>query len=577
MGTTHVPESNIRVLSGDRQPTPKLTRVEFGLGVACFVLLLCLRWFYITTQPWDSDEPQHLHVVWAWVNGLLPYKDVFDNHAPLFQAMSAPLFSLLGERADIVAAMRWAMLPIAVVILLTTYWIGRQLFSPRIGFWGALMAASFPALYAKFGEYRPDLSWAALWLVGLAILTNGKTDPRRLFTAGVVFGIAFAVSMKTTFLLLDLLVAALVVWILRFASSRTCSSPAKPIPYVIGCFLAPVAGALIVPLLVVAFFAFKGALPQMYYCVITHNITSERNPWQLMLHRIWDIRFWLFIPTIAGGLWLSKRNTQPDLGQPRLFFLAVTGFFCPLLFTFWPLVSKQDFLPFYPLLMLTITCPLIWLGEWIGSKTKLPVFLLPFLIVCWQLASIIRAHPPMKLTNQKNVQIIADTLNLTHRGETVLDAKGQTIYRFRPYYYVFEQITRERVERGELLDDAPNRLIAARTPVVIESYWLTQATEQFVNQNYIPVGSVLVLGKRFAPAPIGHFQFEIAVPEKYTVVGRNGPVSGTLDGIEITGPRALSAGKHDLALNSPDDSVAIVWSRAIEKGYSPFGQAKKQN
>jgi hypothetical protein len=51
---------------------------------------------------------------------------------------------------------------------------------------------------------------------------------------------------------------------------------------------------------------------------------------------------------------------------------------------------------------------------------------------------------------------------------------GQTIYRARPYYYVFEQITRERVERGELLDDAPKRLIAARTPVVIESHWLTQ-------------------------------------------------------------------------------------------------------
>ena len=96
------------------------------------------------------------------------------------------------------------------------------------------------------------------------------------------------------------------------------------------------------------------------------------------------------------------------------------------------------------------------------------------------------------------MQIIADTLNLTHRGETVLDAKGQTIYRARPYYYVFEQITRERVERGELLDDAPKRLIAARTPVVVESHWLTQATGQFVSQNYVSVGSVLVLGKRVA-------------------------------------------------------------------------------
>src|SRR6202046_3700924 len=192
IGNPRVPENQTPDVMGDRQTMAKLTRVEVGLGIALFLVLLSLRWFYVTTQPWDSDEPQHLHIVWAWAGGLLPYKDVFDNHAPLFQALSAPLFSLLGERADIVAAMRWAMFPIAVVTLLTTYWIGRRLFSPPIGFWGTLLAASFPDLYAKFGEYRPDLLWAALWLVGLAILTRGKHDPRRLFAAGIVVGSAFS-------------------------------------------------------------------------------------------------------------------------------------------------------------------------------------------------------------------------------------------------------------------------------------------------------------------------------------------------------------------------------------------------
>jgi hypothetical protein len=570
-----LPDIQTPVGSNDRQPISKLKQTEVWIAVACFLVLLSLRWFYVTTQPWDSDEPQHLHVVWAWANGLLPYRDVFDNHAPLFQAMSAPLFSLLGERADIVAAMRWAMLPVAVVILVMTYRIGSRLFSPRIGLWGTLLAASFPDLYAKLGEYRPDLFWAALWLVALAILTSGKPDPHRLFAAGAVFGIAFAVSMKTTFLLLTVLVAGFVVWLLQFASRKAQSSPPKSLTHLIGCFLAPIAGVSIAPLLVVIFFAFKGALPQLYYCVIAHNLTSGGVPWHLVIRKIWDVRFWLFVPTIAGGLWLAKRDRQPDSGPDRLFFLAVTGFFCPLLFSFWPLVSKQDFLPFYPLLMLTIACPVVGLGKWIESKTGLPVFLLPLLIFCWQVASIVKAHPPLKQTNRKNVQTIADTLNLTHRGETVLDAKGQTIYRARPYYYVFEQITRERVERGELLDDAPKRLTEARTPVVIESHWLTGGTGHFVSQNYVSVGAVLVLGKRVTSSPIRHVQFEVTIPEKYTVVGRNGQVSGALDGTEIAGSRDLSAGTHDLVLSSPEESVAIVWSRAIEKGYSPFGQAKK--
>ncbi|HEV8434125.1 MAG TPA: hypothetical protein VGR95_11980, partial [Thermoanaerobaculia bacterium] len=30
----------------------------------------------------DSDEPQHLHVAWGWTQGLVQYRDYFDNHAP---------------------------------------------------------------------------------------------------------------------------------------------------------------------------------------------------------------------------------------------------------------------------------------------------------------------------------------------------------------------------------------------------------------------------------------------------------------------------------------------------------------
>ena len=104
---------------------------------------------------------------------------------------------------------------------------------------------------------------------------------------------------------------------------------------------------------------------------------------------------------LAGGIWLSKRDTQPDRGLQRLFFLAVTGFFCPLLFTFWPLVSKQDFLPYYPLLMLAITWPLVRLGEWIRSKTGWPIFLPPLLIVCWQLASIVQSASAVETNKSK--------------------------------------------------------------------------------------------------------------------------------------------------------------------------------
>ena len=73
-------------------------KAPVGLGIAACALL-ALRLVYAWTLRVNSDEPQHLHVVWAWTKGLLPYRDVFDNHAPLFDFLNAPLLVLVGEKA----------------------------------------------------------------------------------------------------------------------------------------------------------------------------------------------------------------------------------------------------------------------------------------------------------------------------------------------------------------------------------------------------------------------------------------------------------------------------------------------
>src|SRR5512140_3459942 len=93
----------------------------------------------------DSDEPQHLHVVWAWTQGLLPYYDVFDNHTPVFQALYAPLFHLLGVRADILLPMRAAELPIFALTIFCVWKIARALYSPRTALWTAVLATLWPA------------------------------------------------------------------------------------------------------------------------------------------------------------------------------------------------------------------------------------------------------------------------------------------------------------------------------------------------------------------------------------------------------------------------------------------------
>src|SRR5215510_8755785 len=125
------------------------------LLVSMFIAaMLFLRIAYVFHYPIDSDEPQHLHVVWGWAHGLLQYRDVFDNHTPLFHLLCAPLFAVIGERPGVLYVMRLAMIPVYVLGLWSTYMIGCGLFSRRIGLWAAVFTGLFPGFFLCSLEFR---------------------------------------------------------------------------------------------------------------------------------------------------------------------------------------------------------------------------------------------------------------------------------------------------------------------------------------------------------------------------------------------------------------------------------------
>jgi hypothetical protein len=81
------------------------------------------------------------------------------------------------------------------------------------------------------------------------------------------------------------------------------------------------------------------------------------------------------------------------------------------------------------------------------------------------------------------------------------------------------------------------------------------------------------LGKEIVPDKDGHAEFNVVIPAKYAIIGENGLVSGTLDGAKMNGSRDLYPGSHDLVLPSPNGNLFVIWSRAFEKGFSPFAKA----
>ncbi len=136
---------------------------EKGLFVVLFSVILILRISCIFYTPIDGDEPQHLHVIWSWTQGLVQYRDVFDNHTPLFHLLMVPIMAFLGSHPDIIVVMRFFLLPIFLSMLLVVYLLSQSVFGRRAALWTTLWISTALCLglrsyfLRKTIEFRPAI------------------------------------------------------------------------------------------------------------------------------------------------------------------------------------------------------------------------------------------------------------------------------------------------------------------------------------------------------------------------------------------------------------------------------------
>jgi Dolichyl-phosphate-mannose-protein mannosyltransferase len=138
------------------------------------------------------------------------YRDLFDNHMPLFHIALAQIFGLIGERVSILYWMRFMLLPVYFVAAWCTYRIGTLLFSRRVGAWAVILVGFYPGYHFTSLEFRTDNVWVALWLLCVVVLVSGTLTVPRAIVAGTLLGLCFAVSMKSTLFFISLLAAAAV-------------------------------------------------------------------------------------------------------------------------------------------------------------------------------------------------------------------------------------------------------------------------------------------------------------------------------------------------------------------------------
>lgn len=532
-------------------------RAPYAYATLGVLALLALRLASAWSLRVDSDEPQHLHVVWAWTQGLLPYRDVFDNHTPLFQMLMAPLLALLGPRADIIPWMRSATIPFWLMGLAATWWLGRRLWNPRVAWMAVAVTALFPLTYLSSVQFRTDDLWWPLWVAAVAVSSVGAPRRGRLALGGLLAGLTFAVSMKTSPLLAAQLIALAMLALFWRLQGREIAWRR---------WLAASPGLLFglaAPLGVLAlFFASRHALKQAWYFTMTYNVVSGLGDWSGNHAR------WLLFPAVFAVValvsWRHLRSSaDPALSLRRLAMFDGAALYVGALFSYWPLITLQDLLPAMPLLVLGIC------GTRMGDSRR-PAWGWAALVAL-ELLLILAVRPPWRdglLKRQESD--LGLVLKLTRPDNYVLDAKGESIFRMRPIFWVFEDIARYRIAHGLLDPHVRSALVSTGTPVVM-FYRMPDGDRRFILSNYLPVqNEVLVLGQRFSVTSPASVRLHIAIPQQYALTSSAGRVNGVmLDGKPWHGIEHLAPGDYVLRLPKAGH-YAVVWAPALERGLTPL-------
>jgi LmbE family N-acetylglucosaminyl deacetylase len=551
--------------SKDRSAPVRWDAWLFRIMMMLFVVSrVALAWY----QPINSDEPQHAHVAWAWTQGLVQYRDVFDNHTPLFHLLTAPLAAVIGERSDVLALLRCGIIGFNLLTLYLLWRIAASLFSSQAARLAVAALAFFPPSFLFGGEFRTDALWTTTWIAWIAVATSSKDVRKRCFWGGLILAACFCVSLKSVLLLLTAGAAFGAAQILR---SRFGLVPQKvPAITVLQASMLAVAGFSILAGGVLCLFLILGAGPAMYRCVIEHNLTGNGIDLADRIRTgILDPRLLLLVPAIVFVLFWLRKTDSPERRFRIAFVVLWAGFYPLLLRGIWPVVTHQDFLPYYPLLLVCLS-PLI-LSAW--KRLPLPLASSPLMRAAglalllgveggWSTALLLRKRTADPIEAGR----IAEVLRLTKPGETVLDPKGDTILRPRPIYEVLELFTMREYREDLLPDRIPEQLIANHTMVVVRSDRYPERTRRFLSENYLGAGQLLVAGTQAHANARGSILFRLHIGGSYVFLTNGRLLSGKLNGVRVSGKVELQPGLYEFVSDTPTWTVTVEWEKAYQIG-----------
>jgi hypothetical protein len=333
-----MPKESKEFATSEEKLTP-LDKILFSL--ATFLLLAWLCFWIFTMQP-DRDSVQHYHVAWLMHQGLMPFRDFFEHHSPIFWGLLSLYFKFIGDNYGIIIVSRLVMLAIFALISFLTYRLARNWTGPA----GAMIAAlGFPIfcfLYSlAYIEVRADplillLLVTSLWLAAPLVDRSpwGKGEIKCLMKIFATLGLALAFSPRAGIPALTLYL------ILAWFAQRELPLKRLFVTFLLG------AGLIILPLMLVAWY-YDPARYFFWVFYYSSHFTPRFSPLEALIDQLffgfplWFLAAWATISLLHRRPVPARRSVQ------MIAVMAVAG-----MAGLWacPLPYMQQFLMALPLI-----------------------------------------------------------------------------------------------------------------------------------------------------------------------------------------------------------------------------------
>jgi hypothetical protein len=319
---------------------------------------------------------------------------------------------------------------------------------------------------------------------------------------------------------------------------------------------------LLVPGIFTLWLAAHGVLGDAWYGLAGYNVGGGATKRHAAQQLLWFLI--LAACLIAFCVRQVRRRALPAFDW-SLFFVLQGGLYLLLIWFVWPLITKQDFLPVLPTLAIAIVGGLSgW--RWLQQRPALRAGCV-VLALAIELVVLIAYAPPWRDELAAQRVELAMVLHYTDPGDTVMDPKGDTIFRQRPFYPVIESLAMLRLRRGQMADTIADDLVQHRTMLVVARR-LPRDAGNFVTHNYVPAGGDVMVAGRMLSTGEANQAIEVHVPGDYVLTDGHQRLSGSLDGAPPADHWELTQGVHHLEV-SAGVPVALVWTQAFDRGWRP--------